>query len=45
MYRLKVKVTKRKWKIGIVDYDTYEKAEMRMLELKRIGIISVIIQI
>lgn len=45
MYRLKVKVTKRKWKIGIVEYNSYEKAEKRMNELKEIGIVSTIIKI
>ena len=45
MYRLKVKVSKRKWKMGIVDYDSFEKAEARMYELRKIGIESIIVKI
>lgn len=43
MYRLKVKVTKRKWKLGINTYQSYSEALRRQEELKSIGIISVIV--
>ena len=42
MYRLKVKVTKKSWKLGIVLYDTYLDAQVRQEELRLKGIKSVI---
>ena len=43
MFKLKVKVGKRKWKIGIKEYDTYLDAQIRQEELKLKGIQSIII--
>lgn len=43
MYRLKVMVNKRNWKIGINLYDTYLDAQIRQEELRLIGIKSIII--
>lgn len=42
-YRLNVKVTKRKWMIGIVEYETYLDAQIRKEELRLIGIESIIV--
>ena len=43
MYRLKVKVNKTNWKIGINKYDDYLDAQIRQEELRLIGIKSIII--
>lgn len=32
--RLKVKVTKKRWKLGMVIYNSYDEAEVRQKELK-----------
>ena len=42
-YRLKVKMSKRMWKLGINTYDTIEEARMRQAEMKLVGIDSVIV--
>ena len=42
MYRLKVKVTRKSWKLGIVLYDTYLDAKVRQEELRLKGIKSII---
>ena len=43
-YRLKVQMAKRKWKTGIVTYNTISEAEARQKELKSIhGINSIIV--
>lgn len=42
-YRLKVKVTKKMWKLGIVEYDTYLDAQIRQEELRLVGIKSIIV--
>ena len=39
MYRLQVKVSKD-WKWGIVEYDSLEKAEARVDELRAVGIMA-----
>lgn len=43
MYRLKVRVNRNTWKIGIVLYDTYLDAQIRQEELRLIGIKSIIV--
>lgn len=43
MYRLKVKVNKKTWKIGMNIYDSYLDAQIRQEELRLIGIRSIII--
>lgn len=43
MYRLKVKVNKRFWKLGINEYATIDEALSRKNELKQLGIISIIV--
>lgn len=43
-YRLKVKYTKRSWKLGINVYDTIEQANARVAELKRVGIAAKVIE-
>ena len=43
-YRLKVKYTKRTWKTGIQVYNTIEEANARVEELKKVGIISKVIE-
>ncbi len=43
MYRLKVKVNKRFWKLGIVEYNTIDEALSRKNELKQLGITSIIV--
>lgn len=42
-FRLKVKMTKRTWKLGIKVYNSVEEAEARKAELKAIGIESIIV--
>ena len=42
MYRLKVKVNRKTWKLGIVLYDTYLDAQVRQEELRLKGIKSII---
>ena len=44
MYRLKVKIGNKRWKIGIRIYDTYKKALNRQDELKGLGIEYIIIK-
>ena len=43
MYRLKVIVNRKSWKLGIVLYDTYLDAQVRQEELRLIGIKSIIV--
>lgn len=43
MYRLKVKVSSRRWKIGKVFYETLQDALRRRDELKAMGIISKVV--
>lgn len=42
-YRLKVRMSKRIWKLGIVVYNTIEEARMRQAEMKLVGIDSIIV--
>lgn len=42
-YRLNVKVNKRKWRLGIVIYDTFLEAQVRQKELRLVGITSKIV--
>lgn len=42
-YRLKVRVTKKMWKTGLVVYNTHEEAQNRKDELKTFGIESIIV--
>ena len=42
-YRLKVMVSKKMWKTGLVVYNSYEEAMNRKNELKAIGINSIIV--
>lgn len=42
-YRLKVKVSKKMWKTGLVIYNSYEEAMDRKNELKTFGINSIIV--
>lgn len=42
-YRLKVKMGKARWKLGIIIYDTYENAKARQDELRAYGIASKIV--
>lgn len=42
-YRLKVRVSKKMWKTGLVVYNTHEEAETRRKELKIHGIESIIV--
>lgn len=42
-YRLKVKMSKVRWKLGIIIYDSYENAKARQDELRSIGITSIIV--
>lgn len=42
-FRLKVKVSKKMWKTGIMVYNTLEDARMRQAELKLVGIDSTIV--
>lgn len=43
-YRLKVQVSKRKWKLGMVVYNSYNEAEVRQNELRSMhGINSIIV--
>lgn len=42
-YRLKVKVSKKMWKTGLIIYNTYEEAMNRKNELKTFGISSIIV--
>ncbi len=42
-YRLKVKVSKKMWKTGLVVYNSYEEAMNRKNELKTFGIHSIIV--
>lgn len=42
-FRLKVKATKKMWKLGLHVYDSYEDAAKRQNELKSHGIKSVIV--
>lgn len=43
MYRLKVKISSRRWKTGINTYETYLEAQIRQEELRLIGIKSIIV--
>lgn len=43
MYRLKVKVNKSNWKLGIVEYNNYLDAQIRQEELRLVGIKSTIV--
>lgn len=42
-FRLKVKMSKRNWKTGIVVYNTIDEAKERQTELKIVGIDSIIV--
>lgn len=42
-FRLKVQVSKREWKTGIVVYDTFEEAQTRQKKLKSVHNINSII--
>lgn len=42
-YRLKVKMSKKSWKTGIVIYNSYEEAMNRKNELKTFGIDSIVV--
>lgn len=42
-YRLKVKMGKARWKLGIIIYDSYENAKARQVELRAYGITSKIV--
>lgn len=42
-YRLKVRVSKKVWKTGLVVYNTHEEATNRVNELKTFGIESIIV--
>lgn len=42
-YRLKVKYTNKVWKLGINMYDSIEKANERVNELKKVGIKSIVV--
>ena len=43
MFRLKVKVNKMNWKLGIVIYESYLDAQIRQEELRLVGIQSKIV--
>lgn len=42
-YRLNVKVTRNRWKLGIVVYNSYLEAQIRQEELRLIGISSKVV--
>lgn len=43
MFRLRVKVSKKRWLYGIQTYETLELAKQRQVELSKVGIVSFVV--
>lgn len=43
MYKLKVKVSKRRWGLGINEYATIEDAQRRVAEMAKAGIQAIVV--